>query len=363
MNLSQLVASYDPNKPLEQASTPPSLWYTDKTFADFEKDAVFGGNWLVAARVEQLKTSGQYVATEVAGQPLVLVRNDEGISAFYNVCRHHAAQVMASGQGCTKAMVCPYHGWSYRLDGSLAATPQFEGVCQFEKAQNGLKPVRCAIWQHWVFVCLRDDGPELPEFLGGLHDVLDQHNQQNIQFYRRVEYALNCNWKIYVDNFLDGGYHVPVLHKGLNSALDFRQYKIEIKDRHCLQSCPTKSGDTEFSKVRTGTARYYWQYPNLMINLYDGIMGIILVESVAVDQCKVIFEYYFDDNHPLITESFKRHSVEVANQIQDEDVAVCHSVQKGLSSKGYDTGRLSVKREAGEHLFHRLLHQDLNREL
>ena len=147
----------------------------------------------------------------------------------------------------------------------------------------------------------------------------------------------------------------------MNSALDGKHYKIKTQDRFFLQSCPTKPRDNEFSQVRTGTARYYWQYPNVMFNLYDAIMGVMIVEPIAVDKCRVIFEYYFDEQHPQITLEFKENSVTIANKIQDEDVDVCHSVQKGLASKGYETGRLSVQKEAGEHLFHRLLYQDFLR--
>jgi choline monooxygenase len=359
MNVQQMINAYDATNPLSKASTPPSAWYTNKEFESVERDSVFGNNWLVAARVDQLQQPGDYVAAEVAGQPIVIVRSEQ-IKAFYNVCRHHAAQVMETGQGCTKALTCPYHGWSYKLDGSLAATPQFEGVCDFDKQQNGLKSVRCEVWENWVFVCLGDNALSLAEFLGDFHAQLAPLNGPNMQFYQRVSYDLNCNWKIYVDNYLDGGYHVPVLHKGLNSALDFKRYKVETIDHYCLQSCPTKQNDNEFAQVRTGTARYYWQYPNLMINCYDGIMGIIIVEAVAVDRCRVIFDYFFDEDNPQSTLEFKSNSVKVANKIQGEDEAVCHSVQKGLSSNGYETGRLSVSREAGEHLFHRLLHKDLS---
>ncbi|NQZ12893.1 MAG: aromatic ring-hydroxylating dioxygenase subunit alpha [Algicola sp.] len=358
MNLKDTINQYDPTKSLAQACTPPSAWYTNKAFAEIEQEQVFSNNWLIAARVDQLQKSGDYVATEVAGQPIVLVHG-EHIKAFYNVCRHHAAQVMETGLGCTKALTCPYHGWSYKLDGSLAATPLFEGVEDFDKSHNGLKPVRCEVWEHWVFVCLDDNTPSLESFLGDLYGQIAPLNGDNMQFHKRVSYDLNCNWKIYVDNYLDGGYHVPVLHKGLNSALNFRQYKVETRDRYCLQSCPTKANDNEFAKVRTGIANYYWQYPNLMINLYEGIMGIIIVEPVAVDRCRVIFDYYFDEDNPQNTKEFKDNSVEVANKIQDEDASVCHSVQRGLASKGYETGRLSVAKEAGEHLFHKLLHGDL----
>ncbi len=362
MILKNIIEQYNAILPLEQAVTPPSAWYTNSAIEKLEQDSVFSDCWLVAARKELLQESGQYVATIIAGQPIVIVRG-ETIKAFYNVCQHHAAQVMETGNGCARALTCPYHGWTYKLDGSLAVTPQFENADDFDKTTHGLKEVRVEVWQQWVFVCLNDDAPALSEFLGELYHQLEPLNLDKMRFHRRVSYDLACNWKVYVDNFLDGGYHVPFLHKGLSSALDGKHYKIEVTDKYCLQSCPTKQRDNDISQVRTGTARYYWQYPNLMINCYDAIMGIIIVEPVAVNKCKIIFEYYFDDNHPLIDEDFKNHSVDVADKIQDEDVAICLSVQQGLSSKGYETGRLVPSKEAGEHLFHKLLYKDMKNHL
>lgn len=363
MSLADSINAYNPHVPLNQAHTPPSAWYTDESFCQLEKDTVFLSSWLLAARLDQLQSVGDYVATEIAGQAIVIVRGGSGIQAFYNVCRHHAAQVMATGQGCAKAMTCPYHGWSYRLDGSLIAAPFFEQVENFSKQQQGLRKIRCEGWENWLFICLDEHAPGLQDFLGDLYHQLEPLALSAMTFHKRVSYELACNWKVYVDNYLDGGYHVPFLHKGLMSALDNRYYKVEVSSNYCLQSCPTKTAENDFSQVRKGLARYYWQYPNLMLNLYEGIMGIILVESLAADKCRVIFEYYFDNTAPQISEEFKNNSVAVADKIQDEDVAICHSVQRGLASKGYETGRLSVTKEAGEHLFHRLLHRDFSKSI
>lgn len=363
MPLADIVNAYNSQLPLSKAFTPPSAWYTDPRIHQLEKDTVFTSSWLLATRLDQFQTVGDYVATEIADQPIVIVKDETGIQAYYNVCRHHAAQVMETGQGCAKAMTCPYHGWSYRLDGSLIAAPLFEDVENFVKQDQGLKKIRSEAWENWLFICLDDNAPSLSEFLGDLYKQLAPLNLQGMSFYKRVEYELNCNWKVYTDNYLDGGYHVPFLHKGLTSALDNRHYKIEVNSKYCLQSCPTKTADNDFARVRKGIARYYWQYPNLMLNLYEGIMGVTIVESLGVNKCRVIFEYYFDNSHPLITEEFKADSVKVADKIQDEDVAICYSVQHGLASKGYETGRLSVKKEAGEHLFHRLLYQDYKQHI
>jgi choline monooxygenase len=187
----------------------------------------------------------------------------------------------------------------------------------------------------------------------------------NLHFFARKTYALACNWKVYVDNYLDGGYHVPHLHKGLNSVLDYKEYTIENSARYSLQSSPIVSSQEHesFAATRTGDrAYYYWLYPNFMINIYQGVMDTNLVLPLATDRCLVQFDFYFADVSEAAQEGNAK-SVTVSDRIQDEDVDICESVQKGLQSRAYGAGRLSVRREAGEHLFHRLLHADLTREL
>ncbi len=182
-----------------------------------------------------------------------------------------------------------------------------------------------------------------------------------LRFFERRIYSLKCNWKVFVDNYLDGGYHVPHLHKGLNSVLDYKQYTIETEDRYCLQSSPMtlSSEDEATSATRTGDrAWYFWLYPNFMMNIYHGYMDTNLVIPDGVDRCSVIFDFYFDDVSEFAADRNKQ-SVDVGERVNNEDVGICESVQRGLHSRAYGAGRLSVRREAGEHLFHRLLARDL----
>jgi choline monooxygenase len=184
---------------------------------------------------------------------------------------------------------------------------------------------------------------------------------EQLSWFERRSYTVNCNWKVFVDNYLDGGYHVPQIHSGLNSVLDYGEYKIETGERFCVQSSPTVSGgaDTITAEVRKGDRVYYfWVYPNFMINWYEGVMDTNLVVPRGIDRTEVVFDYYFMDVSEKAREK-NLASIAVSERIQTEDVAICESVQRGLASRGYSTGRLSVQREAGEHLFHKLLYADL----
>jgi choline monooxygenase len=358
-----ILESYDSQAPLEQAYTIPASWYIHAGIASLERHNVFGRTWQVVARAEQLRTPGTFVTAELAGEPLLLVRgSDNQLRAFFNVCRHHAAAVATQEHGIATIFRCPYHGWSYGLDGALKGAPEFEGVCGFDRSQNGLVPVKVDTWEQFVFVNLDPQAAPLLDFLGGLVKQIAPLDLASLHFFERRAYTLNCNWKVFVDNYLDGGYHVPHLHKRLNSVLDYKQYTIENEDRYCLQSSPMVSGDDAAVNSTRGGDRawYFWQYPNFMLNLYRGYMDTNLVVPDGIDRCKVIFDFYFDDVSEAAAER-NRQSIAVGELVNDEDVGICEAVQRGLHSRAYKAGRLSVRREAGEHLFHRLLAADLKR--
>jgi choline monooxygenase len=370
-SLDKIIANYNPDAPLAEASTIPAAWYTDKRVFDLEKQTVFGRSWQFAARMDQLKEAGDFVTTEIAGEPIVIVRgSDKQLRGFFNVCRHHAAALMTEPEGHANQMRCPYHGWTYSLEGELKGTPDFSGVCNFDRAENGLMPIEVSTWENWVFVRLQsgqvrrlnESQPSLEDFVGtNLINQFQSLGLACLHWMERRRYTLNCNWKVFVDNYLDGGYHVPHLHKGLDSVLDYSNYTIENGERFCLQSSPmvTAGAETQTGEVRTGKrALYYWLYPNFMINCYEGVMDANLVRPLAVDRTEVIFDFYFSDVSASARER-NRASVDVGERIQQEDLDICESVQRGLQSRAYHAGRLSVRREAGEHLFHRLLHTDL----
>jgi choline monooxygenase len=361
-DMSEVIGEYNDGAALEDAFTIPGSWYTNPEMLRLELQGVFERTWQLIGRADQLTSPGDYITAEVGGEPILAVRGaNESLNAFFNVCRHHAAAVATEPCGRAQLFRCPYHGWTYGLDGSLKGAPEFNEVRNFDRAENGLLPVRVDTWEQFVFVALDPETAPLKEFVGGLADVVAPLNPENLRFYTRKVYSLNCNWKVFVDNYLDGGYHVPHLHKGLNSTLDYKQYTIENGDRYSVQSSPMIRSDENASvaTTRRGDRAYYlWLYPNFMINVYQGVMDTNLVLPMGLDKTQVIFDFYFDD---LSREHETRNaaSVAVSEKIQDEDVGICESVQRGLNSSAYRAGRLSVRREAGEHLFHRLLAKQL----
>jgi choline monooxygenase len=358
---------YNPTLPLEHASTIPAPWYFDKRIEQLERESVFAANWQMVGRLDQVRECGQFFTLDLTGEPLLVVRGEDAhLRGFYNVCRHHAAAVVSEAAGCAKQFRCPYHGWTYGNDGTLKGMVEFEGVCNFDRKDNGLRPVRVDTWENFVLVNLDGKAAPLNEFLGKVPSLVAPLKiAEKLHFFDRRVYTLNCNWKVYVDNYLDGGYHVPHAHKGLSSVVKYTRYTIENFERSCLQSSPldaSTASDSAVGATRQGHAFYLWIYPNFMINAYSGVMDTNLVLPLGVDKCAVIFDYYFADVSPAAAQHH-HDSIKVSEKVQDEDMAICDSVQRGLASRAYLAGRLSVRREAGEHLFHRLLYHDMTRSL
>jgi choline monooxygenase len=374
--LAAKLAEFNPDLPLERAHTIPGFWYSDLEIYAAECKAVFGGTWQAAGRHDQLAEAGDFVTADIAGEPVLIARDQDGVlRAFSNVCRHRAAQVVNLPSGKATRFRCRYHGWTYDLAGRLRGTPEFEGVADFCREDEGLPAVAADVWGPLVWVNLNalqiaDSNLQsaignVQSYLAPLPDRTSGLGLESLRFVARREYHLRCNWKVFVDNYLDGGYHVNTVHPGLAGVLDYAHYRTEVLGNTSAQTSPlrpadgnTARGDT--GKVRTGEAAYYWWvFPNFMMNIYQGVMDTNLVLPLGPDRCRVVFDFYFAQADGPAAERFKANSIAVADQIQQEDIGICEEVQRGLASRSYRTGRFSVRREAAGYHFHRLLAQRL----
>ncbi|HXI04367.1 MAG TPA: aromatic ring-hydroxylating dioxygenase subunit alpha [Candidatus Saccharimonadales bacterium] len=362
------IARFDPSVPLDEASTPPSAWYTDPGVYALERSRVFGRSWLAAAREDQLRSPGDWVADETAGERYLVSRDATGsLHAFVNVCRHRASAV-AQGCGRAERLVCPYHGWTYALDGRLLGAPDLGAVKGFERERSGLLPLSSAAWGPFVFVSRSPRPRPLQEELAPLASRLESSGYASLRFAARRTYELACNWKVFVDNYLDGGYHVPLLHRGLAAQLDLSSYRTEIFERFSIQSSAGSAPDarpaspgagTDFAERIGGGAIYAWIYPSFMINRYGPMMDTNWVVPLAPDRTRVHMDYYFEETEGERAREFIERSLAASDVVQREDIGICESVQQGLASSSFESGRYSVKRQAGEHHFHRLLAADL----
>jgi choline monooxygenase len=360
--LQHLLAAFDPELPLARASTIPGSWYTSPEVYALERAAVFARTWQMVGRRELVARPGQFITADVAGEPALVIRGEDAVlRAFFNVCRHRAARVCADECGTATKLRCHYHGWTYDLAGRLRGVPEFDGVEDFTREENGLPPVAVAEWGPFVWVHLAPQPEPLGSVLGPLSAWADQSRALvGLVWHARKSYDLACNWKVYADNYLDGGYHVNTVHPALAGALDYREYRTVCDGRTVLQSAPTKPAEGEAGRTRTGDAAYWYLYPNFMLNAYAGVMDTNLVLPLGVDRCRVVFDFYFATE---MDDDFKRQSIEVADRVQAEDIGVCEEVQRNLNSRSYTTGRFSVKRENGGHYFHQMLGRALQANL
>ena len=336
------------SQPLENALALPAPLYTDPQFALRERAAIFSRHWQLVAHADQVRNPGDHAITEIAGVPLVIVRGDDGeLRALHNVCRHRAGPLATCDGRGAKALRCQYHGWTYRLDGQLRSAPEMSDARDFDVAAIRLPQAHVAQWQGLVFAAL-ESPPPLARVLDGIDARIGAHPLASYVFDRRTSYEIGCNWKAYVDNYLEG-YHVPHIHPALNKMLDYRSYTTTLSPWHSLQFSPLESSDALYGN---GDALYYFIWPNIMLNILPGRLQTNRVIPLAPDRCRVDFDYFYpadrnDAAHRAQDEAF-------SDEVQHEDIAICELVQHRLASGSYTAGRLNPKRESGVWHFHEL---------
>ncbi|MEL6308176.1 MAG: aromatic ring-hydroxylating dioxygenase subunit alpha [Chloroflexota bacterium] len=361
-------SDYQPTDDLAYAQTMPAHWYTDPRYLEHEKEKIFWKTWQPVGRVEDVLRVGDFFTCEVVGQPLVVVRGkDEKLRAFYNVCPHRAA-VVAHGRGNRKSMQCKYHGWTYDLEGKLMRAPEFEGVKNWNPAEVCLTSVKVETWGPWVFVNLEPTAQPMATVYGTIHDEINTagFNIDQMKLVERRDYLIDCNWKVYVDNYLEG-YHLPIAHPGLFREVDYDKYEVETFRYYSKQHAPIREVDEKEVRdrryVRSGEAEadalYYWIFPNVMLNVYLDNTSINIILPVGHDKTLTIFEWYFEAPGTSKGWGSMQDIIAFSDEIQQEDIELCEWVQRGLQSKAYTQGRFSALRENGVHHFQSLVHEYL----
>lgn len=343
---------------IAKAWTLPASLYTDPEIFSIETDRIFAHTWQVIGHASQVTNPGDYFTAELAGEPLLIARDNDGkLRGFYNVCRHRAGPA-AQGCGSRKLFRCAYHGWTYGLDGSLISATEIEGVEGFRPEDFALVPVRTEEWFNLIFVNLDANALPLQQSLGTLPRQAERFPFTGMKLFERRTYDMKCNWKTYVDNYLEG-YHLPSVHPGLNRELDYNAYVVEPHEHYVRQFSPIRGaqpGDLTPRRYQESredlTTDYFWIFPNWMLNCYPDNVSLNIVLPLEPERSIAIFEWYLTDKDHGAPAA--KASVDFSHQIQIEDVAICEAVQKNLRSRSYSRGRFSVKQEKGVHAFHRM---------
>jgi choline monooxygenase len=368
----------DVNEQIECAHTLASRFYTDPAILDIEKTRIFLRTWQLAGtlshacgEVDDVKRTiadpESFFTADVAGEPIIVVRDKQGVlRAFSNVCRHRAGPI-ALGSGCKNVLRCQYHGWTYTLDGRLIGTPDVEGVEFFDRSTMGMVPLRVEVWEQFIFVNFDPQAEPLASYLGKIPEQVRGFQFEGLQFAERRDYVINCNWKVYVDNYLEG-YHIPIAHPGLMREIDYANYRTDTYRYYSQQFAPIRAMKAEENAERfyapgsgLQQAGYFWIFPNLMLNIYPDNVSTNLIVPVSHDKTLTIFEWFFHDVANGGVQERIQRAIAFSDQVQQEDIGLCENVQRGLRSATYDRGRYSVKRENGVHHFHMLLGEFLGR--
>lgn len=342
-------------QPLETATALAARFYSGEGTSAIDQAAVFNRHWQYVCHASQIADEGDYTVAALGQLPILVIRTAEGVRGFHNVCRHRAGPLaQCAGKGA-KQLRCRYHGWTYNLDGTLRTATEMKDVADFDIADIRLPALNIHEFEGLVFAAA-ENPPPFEDFVEGIAERLAQSGYKlaDLRFHQHLSYDIDCNWKTYVDNYLEG-YHVPHVHPELNKLLDYRSYVTTTSQWHSMQFSPLESGDDLYG---SGDALYYFLYPNTMLNILPGRLQTNRVLPLPNNRCRVEFDFFYTASQGDKDDARRVRDLEFSDVVQDEDIQICVDVQKGLNSGSYVAGRLNPLRENALHHFQELLRAD-----
>jgi choline monooxygenase len=353
---------------LENGLTLPSSWYTNRAYFELEQRLIFERTWICVGHTRQLARGGDYLTATIGRVPLVVTRDDGGeLHGLVNVCRHRAHEV-AQGVGNRKTLQCPYHGWTYNLDGSLRAAPRADRELDFDKSELGLLNVRLACWGPFVFANLDADAPSIEDVLGGVPEVLSSYgfDFSRLEHRKQIVYELATNWKVYVENSIEC-YHCPVAHSALTSVVEMDPdvYKLRAADFVMTHESRlrNKVGDEPGPLLERPKDipefQFYYVWPSFMIAPSPNRLWVGVFEPLEENSTRVVTDFYFGDGFP---DEVVEESIAFSDQVLTEDKALVESVQRGLRSGRVEHGRLLPQSETLVRHFQQLVLAGLTRD-
>lgn len=339
--------------------------YTDPAWYRVDQQEIIARTWQWVCHVEKLRDPGSYTTIEIAGQPIAVLRDRDGVlRAFYNVCKHRAHELL-SGEGNTSRIMCPYHAWVYKLDGQLVRAPHTENLDGFHPKEICLDQVRVEAFCGFIYVNLDPEAQSLSLISGQLGDEIRHWapDIEDLTFAHRLTYDIRSNWKNVVDNFLEC-YHCPTAHKDFCDLVDMDTYKVTthgIYSSHMADAGTTPNSAYDVSNATVRTHAVWWLWPNTCIMRYPGRSSMIVLNIIpaGTDRTLETYDFFLEDASPNAAElETIRYLDEV---LQVEDINIVESVQKGMSTPAFDSGRIvndpdgSGMSEHAVHHFHGLV--------
>jgi phenylpropionate dioxygenase-like ring-hydroxylating dioxygenase large terminal subunit len=345
--------------------TIPYHLYTDPSILKEEQEKIFARSWQFVGHISQVQNPGDYFTCEVAGEPIVVVRDkDNEVRAFYNVCPHRATKLEKNSEGNKKILQCGYHGWTFNLDGSLHKAPNFKNVDPFCAGEACLRSVRVEIEATMIFVNLDDGTAPLVASYGNFFEDLKQFGfLKDLKKIRDKKRIIKANWKAFIDNYLECD-HCPISHPSFVATLDMSQYQIITCENYSVQGTAVKPdkqyGSVELNKAEVQGGRFYWLWPNLMVTIYPGPGNMATIQMLPIDHETTVGVYtYFFRNENLTQE--EQDLIKFAEQVRDEDVELVELEQIGFRSRAFKEGIFSPT-EHGVRQFHDMIREALGVE-
>jgi len=319
----------DPRIPLSKARALNPDFYVKTEIYKHEMKTILPSGWQVVAPADRLSGIGDVISRQLGDIPIVIVRSKSGqLNGFYNICPHRAGPLATCDARGTKRLRC---------GGQLKSATEMDKAEDFDWKNIRLSPIGVKEWNGLIFA-RAGDGLNFETVFDGIDDVVgDKLN--GMTHHTLIVYDVHANWKVYVDNFLEG-YHLPFVHPDLTQVVDYSLYKTDLGKYWSLQRSPV---DADVGAYGAGEALYYFIYPNTMLNIMPGRLQTNRVIPVDINSCKVEFDFYYAPG----VEFRAQEDIEFSNQVQEEDRLICEHVQKGLTSGVYKPGRLSPSREEG----------------
>jgi carnitine monooxygenase subunit len=342
-----------------------SAAYTEEQWFQADVQGVLARSWQWVCHVELVSAPGSYVAATVAGMPVAVVRDREGVlRAFYNVCQHRAHELLR-GSGVARAIVCPYHAWTYRLDGELSGARRADRLPTFDKSEICLSQVLVEEFGGFVYVNLDGTAAPLAEQAADLAADIRRWapDVARLTHARRLTYDVRSNWKNVIDNFLEC-YHCHIAHKEFVDLVDMDTYEVVthgIWSSHFAEAGKHANAAYDVSQATVNQHAVWWLWPNTCLLRYPGRGNFMVfqVVPVAPDRTLETWDFYLESTELTAAEA---ESVTYIDEVlQQQDITIVESVQRGMSTPAFDQGRFvfdpagSGLSEHGVHHFHSLL--------
>ena len=354
--------------PLEQGWTLPASWYSDAEVQALERDRIFSRTWTYAGPAEWVAENGSYFASHIGHVPVAVVRGSDGLlRGLVNVCRHRG-HLVVEGTGCRETLQCPYHAWTYELDGTLRKAPRSEREPGFDPAGLSLAPVAVGAWGPFVFANLDPAAEPLEDALGELPAIVAQSGLDlgAIRFHSHHEWPIDANWKVVMENFLEC-YHCPTAHPGFSKVIDVHpdSYRLQVHPTFSSQLAPVRqsalaaNGKVPYSpRGDVIQAQYHLVFPATTLNIAPGIQNISLERYLpdGVRRTIEVTDYYFGTD---ASDGAIQELMDWDNQVAEEDISLVQSVQRGLDSGAVPQGRLMGSSEELIADFQRRVHDRL----